>query len=107
MTASNYWPVEGDNVTLQCEILDLGNPNSRVFWLSDGKIENKYFNEETIYFANIRKFNKGNYSCGTSNSAGNSSVVSAVIDVLCEFVSRHDTFIFYKLVFLILIHDKN
>ena len=83
--------IEGDTVSLTCEISR--NPMPNVSWITVSDDEHNYGN--TLNFTNITRGDSGDYGCETKNRCGKQSRNESV-DVNCKSCSIHS----YNLVIL-------
>ena len=87
----NRTRIEGDNVTLSCNVD--GNPVPAVSWTRNGfHVETNSnsrisFSEgnKQLTITNVKRTDNGNYLCVANNSLGNATSDAAKLDVQCKY----------------------
>ena len=87
----NVTKVEGENVTLTCNVT--GNPEPNISWVvkwssidTDNSHGIDFSNDrEKMTIMNVRRTDSGEYQCMATNNLGNGSSQVATLDVLCKY----------------------
>ena len=71
--------IEGDNVTLTCNIIDGVPKPGQICWLRDRVLLDE--NNRIMVLRSIKKEQEGNYTCETSNAGGSTKdTIEVIVD---------------------------